>query len=134
MKCAWYGLLLLLVGCSAARLRHPSPSLSASGDASWREVVPAGTTRYQLALGEVSSGGTPLQRVTPVYPPRVLARCPPPSEVSALLIIVRAGKVAEVRVTGKAQADVSRRAFIAAVARGCAAVAIQSAADQPLGR
>lgn len=113
MKYAWCGLLLLLAGCSAARLRQPPPS--ASGDASWREVVPAGTMRYRLALGEVSSGATPLQRVAPVYPPRMLASCPPPSEVSALLIIDRAGKVAEVRVAGEAQADASRRGFIAAV-------------------
>lgn len=98
LKYAWSGLLLTLVGCATT---PPLP--------------PPGTTRYQLALGEVSSGGTPFQRVTPAYPPDLLARCPPPQEVPALLIVGAHGRVDEVRVTGEAQADARRRAFIAAV-------------------
>ena len=78
-------------------------------------VVSPGTMRYQLALGEVSSGGTPFQRVTPVYPPELLADCPPPQEVPALLVVNGAGKVGEVRVTDETQADTGRRAFIASV-------------------
>lgn len=103
---------LLLAGCVTPR--HPPPS-PASGDASWRRVVPPGTVRYQLALGEVSSGATPSRRVTPVYPPGQLASCPPPQEVPALLIVDGQGKVGEVRVAGEAQADTGRRAFIDAV-------------------
>jgi hypothetical protein len=111
---AWGGLLLTLVGC--ATTPHPPPSSpSATGEASWRAVLPPGTTRYQLALGEVSSGGTLFQRVTPAYPPDLLARCPPPQEVPALLVVDRKGMVGEVRVAGEAQADADRRAFIAAV-------------------
>ncbi len=103
----------MLAGCATTQ---PTPALSPStGDASWREVVPAGTRRYQLALGEVSSGGTPFQRVTPMYPPSLLAGCPPSQEVPALLIVDGAGKVGEVRVAGEVQADADRRAFIAAV-------------------
>lgn len=114
LKYAWGGLLLTLVGC-ATPPPLPSSSSSATGEASWRAVLPPDTTRYQLALGEVSSGGTPFRRVAPAYPPNLLASCPPPQEVPARLIVGANGTVGEVRVTGEAQADASRRAFIAAV-------------------
>lgn len=114
LKHAWSGLLLALAGCVATQTaRLPSPS--ATGDASWRAVVPPGTARYQLALGEVSSGATSFKRVTPVYPPGLLAACPPPQEVPALLVVDGRGAVGEVRVAGEAGADSERRAFIAAV-------------------
>ena len=71
--------------------------------------------RYQLAMGEVSSGATPFQRVAPIYPIDRLAACPPPQEVQALLIVDRTGKVSEVRVVDEAQADANRHPFIAAV-------------------
>ncbi|WP_241668984.1 hypothetical protein [Rhodanobacter glycinis] len=97
-------------------MTRPPPALSsATDDASWKEVVPVGTTRYRLALGEVSSGGTPFRRATPVYPPELLVGCPSPQEVPALLIVDEAGKVGEVRVADEARADTGRRAFIAAV-------------------
>lgn len=102
---------LLLAACATTQRASPPPP---KGDASWRMAAPKDTVRYQLALGEVSSGGTPFQRVTPVYPVDQLASCPPPQEVSALLIVDKAGKVAEVRVAGEAGADVHRRAFAAA--------------------
>lgn len=101
-----------LAGCaSTPRPASPPPS----GDASWRMVAPPGTVRYQLALGEVSSGATPIQRVSPVYPPSQLSVCPPPLEVPALLVIDGKGAVSEVRVTDGAQAGSARHAFIAAV-------------------
>ncbi len=112
LKFACGGLLLTLVGCATTSQPASPP---ATGNASWREVPPPGTTRYQLALGEVSSGGTPFQRVAPVYPRDLLASCPPPQEVPALLIVGASGVVGEVRVTDEAQADASRHAFIAAV-------------------
>lgn len=114
LKHAWSGLLLAIAGCASpppARLSPPS----ATGDASWRAVAPPGTMRYQLAMGEVSSGATPFKRVTPVYPPELLSVCPPPQEVPALLIVDARGAVGEVRVADEAQADPARRAFIAAV-------------------
>lgn len=86
-----------------------------TGDASWHVVVPAGTTRYQLAMGDVSSGATPLHRVTPIYPADQLARCAPPQEVQAQLVVDVDGKVSEVRVPDEAQAGVDQRAFIRAV-------------------
>lgn len=74
--------------------------------------------RYQLALGEVSSGATPFQRVTPIYPVDQLATCPSPQEVQevqALLIVDQTGKVNEVRVVDEAQANANRRKFTTAV-------------------
>ncbi|MGO4702923.1 hypothetical protein [Dyella sp. 2RAB6] len=103
-----------LAACS-----HVPPQASASrpqGDATWHAVmVPAGTARYELALGEVSSGAAPDRRVTPVYPAALLARCPPPEEVRALLVVSAAGKVDDVRVDDAASADADRRLYIEAV-------------------
>jgi hypothetical protein len=102
----------LLARCATTQRVPPPPPM---GDASWRMVAPAGTTRYQLAMGEVSSGATPFQRVTPIYPDDQLATCPPPQEVQAQLIVDQVGKVGEVCVADEAQAAVNRRPFIAAV-------------------
>jgi hypothetical protein len=102
----------VLAGCATTQRIPPPPP---KGDASWRMVAPAGTTRYQLALGDVSSGATPLQRVTPIYPDSQLATCPPPQEVQAQLIVDQIGKVSEVRVADETQAHADRQPFIAAV-------------------
>ena len=112
LRCAGLALLLVLGGCATTQPEPPPP---ATGDASWRMEAPPGTVRYQLALGEVSSGATPFQRVSPVYPPGQLASCPPPQEVPALLVIDDKGVVGEVRVAFEAQADPVGRAFIDAV-------------------
>lgn len=104
----------MLTGCATtSRMAPPTPS--AIGEASWRPVSAPGTARYQLAMGEVSSGATPLRHVTPMYPAGQLAACPPPQEVQALLIVDQAGKVSEVRIVDEAGADTGRRPFIAAV-------------------
>ncbi|MGP1665605.1 MAG: hypothetical protein ACTS5I_06790 [Rhodanobacter sp.] len=109
---ACLGLVLLLTGCASS---PPMPSAPpAQGDASWHMVVPPDTTRYPLAAGEISAGGTPIQRVAPVYPAAQLASCPPPQEVQALLIVGDDGNVAEVRVADEALATAARRSFIAA--------------------
>jgi hypothetical protein len=105
---------MVLAACSTTRPVKP-PAPSATGEASWREVSTPGMVRYQLALGEVSSGATPFQRVTPIYPTDQLPTCPPPQEVQALLIVDQAGKVSEVRIVDEAQATANRRPFIAAV-------------------
>ena len=105
------GFATLLVGCAQAPTQPPPPP--PTGDASWKAVIPEGTARYQLAMGEVSSGAAPDHRVNPVYPPSLLTRCPPPVEVRALLIVSAAGKVDDVRVEGPADAD--RRLYIDAV-------------------
>lgn len=112
----WRGvaMLLMLGGCATAPPEAP-PSAPATGDASWRIAIPPGTKRYQLAIGEVSSGGTSFRRVSPLYPAGPLAGCPPPQELSALLVIDDKGAVGEVRVAGEARADAGRHAFIDAV-------------------
>ncbi len=111
---AGYGGLLLLTACAPTRRAKP-PAPPATGEASWRQVSTPGMVHYQLALGEVSSGATPFQRITPIYPVDQLATCPPPQEVQALLVVDQAGKVSEVRVVDEAQADADRRQFNAAV-------------------
>ena len=105
-------LAALLAGC--AHVSSPSPP-SPSGSASWHAVVPEGTARYQLAMGEVSSGAAPDKRVEPVYPPSSLARCPPPVNVRALLIVDANGRVADVRVGDPDGASADRRPYIDAV-------------------
>ena len=107
------GGLLLLAACATTQNAKPSAS-PATGETSWREASTPDMAHYLLALGEVSSGATPIQRVTPVYPVDQLATCPPPQEVQALLVVDPAGKVSEVRVVNEAQADADRRQFITA--------------------
>ncbi|WEN15344.1 hypothetical protein PY254_01300 [Rhodanobacter sp. AS-Z3] len=112
LRYASAAILLSLGGCATSRPQPPPPAI---GDASWRMEVPPGTARYQLALGEVSSGATPFQRVSPVYPPAQLASCPPPAEISALLVVDVKGAVSDVRIADEAQADPARQGFISAV-------------------
>jgi hypothetical protein len=112
MRVGACGVLVLLAGCTTTRPVPPPPP---TGDASWHQVAAPGTVRYQLAMGDVSSGGTPFKRVAPIYPSGLLAACPPPQEVQALLIVGDKGEVSEVRVADESQADAGRRAFIAAV-------------------
>lgn len=107
------GWVACLAACS--QLPRQAPTARPQGDATWHAVVPAGTARYELAMGEVSSGAAPDRRVTPVYPAALLARCPPPVEVRALLIVSAAGKVDDVRVDDEASAGAERRLYIEAV-------------------
>lgn len=113
LRLARIGVALLLAGCATAAPQSPAPS--ATGAASWRAVAPAGIRRYVLALGEVASGATPVQRITPIYPPSLLSACPPPVEVQALLIVDERGRVADVRVTPEAPADPQQGPFTEAV-------------------
>lgn len=107
------GMLLVLAGCSTTASRNGTAQ--GTGEATWKVVVPPGTKRYQLTFGDVSSGAVLAQRASPVYPPELLATCPPPAQVLALVIVDKSGKVAEVRVAGENAADASRHRFISAV-------------------
>lgn len=98
--------IMLLTGCASSPRIAPPPSPDAP--------LP-GTTRYHLALGEVSSGAAPIRRVTPIYPAGQLAACPPLHEVRTLLAVDPAGKVSAVRVVDETLADMSRSPFVAAV-------------------
>ncbi|WNL46606.1 hypothetical protein RKE25_02910 [Dyella sp. BiH032] len=102
----------LLVGCLHVTTQSSPPP---SGSANWHAVLPEGTARYQLAMGEVSSGAAPDRRVNPIYPPSLLSRCPPPVEVRAWLVVDASGKVADVRADDEASANADRRSYIDAV-------------------
>jgi hypothetical protein len=80
-------------------------------------VVPKDTVRYQLAMGEISSGGMPIQRIAPIYPADQLAACPPPQEVRAQLIVDKTGRVSDVRgiVVDDGSATPSWQQFFAVV-------------------
>lgn len=111
---AWKAIVLSIALTGCATTQHSLPP-AAIGDASWRVVAAPGTVRYQLAIGDVSSGATPFERVAPVYPAALLAACPAPVEVEALLIVNRAGKVGKVWMADEATAGPNRRPFIDAV-------------------
>ncbi|WP_266151057.1 hypothetical protein [Dyella halodurans] len=85
------------------------------GETSYRERATAGMQHYQLALGEISAGATPLLHPAPVYPPALLAARLPPQEVEALLVVDTEGKVNDVRIADEAQADPQQRLFAQAV-------------------
>lgn len=85
-----------LAGCAHDRVRAPARPAN-QGDASWHAVESPDTVHYQLALGEVSSGGAVFERVTPVYPASQLAACPPAVDITAKLIVDTRGRVTEVR-------------------------------------
>ncbi len=107
------GILLVLAGCASAPSTSSPPP--AAGEATWQAVTPPGTRHYQLALGDVSSGATLEHMVPPLYPPDLLASCPAPVQVQALLIVGTSGTVTEVRVAGENTADATRSPFIGAV-------------------
>jgi len=104
---------LLLGACAQAASRSASVPAN-HGNTSWHEKVDKDTLHYQLAMGQVASGGSPYQRVDPRYPPSLLPRCPKPVDVDALLIVDTEGKVDEVRVADETQADAERKLFISA--------------------
>jgi len=105
--------VLSIGGCTQTPTR-PAAIPANHGNTSWHEKGDQNTVHYQLAMGQVASGGTPFQRVDPVYPPSVLPHCPAPVDVDVLVIIDTDGKVDEVRVADEAQADAERKLFIAA--------------------
>lgn len=102
-----------LVGC-AHRVVRPADRSANQGAASWHAVEPAGTAHYPLALGEVSSGATPMQRVTPVYPPSMLQACPPAVDIIAQMIVDTRGRVIEVRPADATSRTPAMQPFLAA--------------------
>jgi hypothetical protein len=90
------GLLgLLLAGCASQQVATPEHH----GESSYRALSNQHMAHYQLELGATYSGATPLQHPAPVYPPALLASCPPPVTMRALLVVGTDGKVDDVRVT-----------------------------------
>lgn len=99
-------------GLAACASHVPIRSVSPNQDETASRPAPGGTTHYSLPLGEIASGGVPLVHPAPLYPPALLARCPAPVDLHALLIVDTAGKVGEVRMDGAGRYD---PAFAAAV-------------------
>lgn len=106
---------LLLAACATTKQRTDIPPPPASGDATWHMVQPEGTRRYELVMGDVSSGAVPFHRVAPVYPPSLLASCPSPVDVLAQLVVNQEDKVDDVRVADEATTDAAHHLYIDAV-------------------
>lgn len=102
------------LGACAHAPARPDMHPANRGDASWHAVEQPDTVHYQLALGEVSSGGKPLARVTPAYPASRLQACVPVVDVIAKLIVDTSGKVTEVRPGDADAAAPGLRPFLAA--------------------
>ena len=51
---------------------------------------------YRLPMGDISSGGTAIQRNLPVYPKSLLSACPAPVEVEVRVDVNRVGRVEKV--------------------------------------
>jgi len=110
---AVFGAIAGLAGCAHRVVRPASPPAN-RGDASWHAVEQADTVHYQLALGEVSSGATPMQRVAPVYPPSMLQGCPPVVDITAQVIVDEQGRVTDVRPADAASRAPAVQPFLAA--------------------
>jgi len=108
------GVGIALAGCASTPTTGPAKPTT-EGDTSYHAVAKGDLQHYQLALGQVASGATPLEHPAPVYPPSLLDRRLPPQEVQARLIVDEAGKVIEVRIADEAQASPETRLFDAAV-------------------
>jgi len=84
--------LLLLAGCAGQGMR-----IGAAGpDHAGHVVKPVAMKHYPLPMGDISSGGTAIERNPPVYPKSLLPACPPPVEVQARVDVNRAGRVEQV--------------------------------------
>jgi hypothetical protein len=68
-----------------------------------------------LALGQTSTGATPLEQPLPIYPPALRALHMPPQDVEVRLVVDAQGKVNAVHVPDESIAHPPRRQFIDAV-------------------
>lgn len=72
---------LCLAACVSTPSRNPP------------QVAPGGMRSVPLPLGATYSGGEPLRRVMPIYPPAMLASCPALQEVEVVVQVDAAGRV-----------------------------------------
>ena len=96
MKSLLAGLLALgVAGCTTV----PKPPAKApnEGSTSYHMVDDGQMAHYQLALGDVATGGGTIQRVLPTYPPAQLAACAPVVDVQVQVIVGATGMASEVR-------------------------------------
>jgi hypothetical protein len=90
------GLLALgMAGCATVAKSPAKPPNE--GSASYHMVDDGQMAHYTLALGDVATGGGTIQRVLPIYPPALLATCPPAVDVQAQVIVDTTGKASDVR-------------------------------------
>src|SRR6185437_2396363 len=80
--------LLLLAGCVGQGMRIPATA--------GHVATPVAMKHYRLPMGDISSGGTAIERKPPVYPKALLPACPAPFEVQARVDVDRAGRVEKV--------------------------------------
>lgn len=83
----------------------------AQGSTSYRSGAGKDLAHYQLALGEIAMGATPIVHPAPAYPPAMLAACPASRDLAARVIVGTDGRVNEVRI----EAPAADAAFAAAV-------------------
>ncbi len=96
MKSPLAGLFALgMAGC--ATLVKPLVKAPNGGSTSYQLVDDGQMAHYQLALGDVATGGEPIQRVLPVYPATQLAACLPVVVVQVQVIVGKTGRASEVR-------------------------------------
>lgn len=85
-----------MAGC--ANVVKPPAKAPNEGSTSYHMVDDGHMAHYQLAMGDVATGGKPLQqRVLPAYPTAQLAACPPVVDVQAQVIVDTQGKASDVR-------------------------------------
>lgn len=96
----------VLLACCASTPSRPERADAASSRA---------TLHIPLALGQTSTGATPLDHPSPIYPLALRASHLPSREIEARLVVDEQGKVSDVRVSGDAQADPNLHPFTDAV-------------------
>lgn len=84
-----------MAGC--ATVAKPPAKAPNEGSTSYRMIDDGQMAHYKLALGDVATGGGTIQRVLPVYPPALLAPCPPVVDVQAQVIVGATGTASDVR-------------------------------------
>ena len=96
MRMLVYGLFAVgVAGC--ATVAKPPVRAPNEGSASYHLVDDGQTAHYALAMGDVATGGKPIQRVLPQYPSAMLAVCPAVVDVQMQVIVGTSGKASEVR-------------------------------------
>lgn len=84
-----------MAGC--ATVAAPPAKAPNEGSTSYHMVDDGQMAHYRLALGDVATGGGTIQRVLPVYPPALLAACPPVMDVQVQVIVGTTGMASDVR-------------------------------------
>lgn len=82
--------LLVLAGCAMHAARTGA---SARPDGAGHTAKPVAMQHYTLPMGNISSGGTAIERPLPVYPKSMLVSCPARFDVHVRMDVNRDGRV-----------------------------------------